>query len=324
MPLTFDLPIEELKNYQGKNPRPQDFDAFWEKGLAEMRALDGQFELIPAEFEASMAECFHLYFTGVGGARVHAKLLRPANATLPHPALLLFHGYTGDSGDWYDKLGYVAEGFTVAAMDCRGQAGLSNDNSSVTGNTLHGHIIRGLDDALRGCPEKLLFRQVFLDTAQLARIVMAMPGVDATRIGAMGASQGGALTVACAALEPRIKRAVPVYPFLSDYRRVWEMDLAKDAYLELQEYFRHSDPTHKLEEKVFEMLGYVDIQFLAPRIQADVLWVTALMDTVCPPSSQFAVFNKITSPKTMATYPDFGHETLPGLNDMAFRFLKSI
>ena len=324
MPLTFDLPIEELQAYQGKNPRPRDFDEFWEKGLAEMRALDRQVELIPAEFQASNAQCFHLYFTGVGGARVHAKLLQPRNATQPHPALLLFHGYTGDSGDWYDKLGYVAEGFAVAALDCRGQAGLSNDTSTVEGNTLHGHIIRGLDDALHGSPDKLLFRQVFLDTAELARIVMDMPVVDANRVGAMGASQGGALTVACAALEPRIKRAVPVYPFLSDYQRVWEMDQAKDAYLELQEYFRHSDPTHRCEEQVFETLGHIDIQFLAARIRAEVLWAIGLMDTVCPPSSQFAVFNKIVSPKTMAVYPDFGHEPLPGLNDKAFEFLKGI
>ncbi len=324
MPLTFDLPFEQLGSYQGRNPRPQDFDAFWEKGLAEMRATDAQVELIPAEFKVANAECFHLYFTGVGGARVHAKLLRPMDVPGPHPAVLMFHGYTGDSGDWYDKLGYVSEGFTVAALDCRGQAGLSNDNSAVTGNTLHGHIIRGLEDALNGSPEKLLFRQIFLDTAKLARIVMDMPDVDASRVGAMGASQGGALTVACAALEPRIKRAAPIYPFLSDYKRVWEMDQAKDAYLELQEYFRHSDPTHSCEDKVFEALGYIDIQFLAPRNQAEVLWGIGLMDTVCPPSSQFAAYNKIVSAKTMTVYPDFGHEPLPGINDRVFQFMRGL
>jgi cephalosporin-C deacetylase len=324
MPLTFDLPIEQLKSYQGKNPRPSDFDPFWDKSLAEMRSIDSQVEITPADFLVSNAECFHLFFTGVGGARIHAKLLRPSNALSPHPAILLFHGYTGDSGDWFDKLGYVAAGFTVAALDCRGQAGLSDDGGQVSGNTLHGHIIRGLDDALRDMPEKMLFRQVFLDTAQLARIVMEMPDVDANRVGAMGGSQGGALTIACAALEPRIKRAAPVYPFLSDYIRVWEMDQAKDAYKELQEYFRHSDPLHKLEDKIFEKLGYIDIQFLAPRIKAEILWGIGLMDTICPPSTQFAVFNKIVSQKTMAIYPDFGHEPLPGFNDQAFQFIKGL
>jgi cephalosporin-C deacetylase len=238
--------------------------------------------------------------------------------------VLLFHGYTGDSGDWFDKLGYVAAGFTVAALDCRGQSGLSIDVGGVSGNTLHGQIIRGLNDALQGSPEKLLFRQIFLDTAQLARIVMEMPDVDADQVGVTGGSQGGALTVACAALEPRIKRVAPQFPFLSDYMRVWEMDQAKDAYLELQEYFRHSDPMHKLEATVFEKLGYIDIQFLAHRVQAEVLWGIGLMDTICPPSTQFAVYNKLTSPKEMVIYPDFGHEPLPGWYDQAFQFLMGL
>ncbi len=286
-----------------------------------MRSIDPKIELIAAEFTAPNVECFDMFFTGVGDARVHAKLLRPSMTQSPHPAVLLFHGYTGDSGDWFDKLGYVAAGFTVAALDCRGQAGLSEDIGSVIGNTLHGHIIRGLDDALQGFPEKMLFRQIFLDTAQLARIVMDMPGVDENRVCAMGGSQGGALTIACAALEPRIKLAAPLYPFLSDYIRVWEMDQAKDAYKELQEYFRHSDPMHLREAAIFEKLGYIDIQFLAPRIKAEILWGTSLMDTICPPSSQFAVYNKIASPKRMVIYPDFGHEPLPGWYDQVFQSL---
>jgi len=237
MPLTFDLPFDQLKLYQGISPRPDDFDIFWDKGLTEMRSVNPQVELIPSKFHAPNVECFHLYFTGVGGARVHAKLLQPAKISSPHPAVLMFHGYSGNSGDWSDKLGYVAQGYTVAALDCRGQAGLSEDNGGVIGNTLHGHIVRGLDDALNGVPEKLLYRQIFLDTVQLAKIVMEMPDVDAERVGATGGSQGGALTIACTALEPRIKRAAPVYPFLSDYKRVWEMDQARDAYMNCRSTF---------------------------------------------------------------------------------------
>jgi cephalosporin-C deacetylase len=324
MPLTFDLPFDQLKLYQGINPRPDDFDAFWDKGLAEMRSVDSQVELISSTFQAPGVECFHLYFTGVGGARVHAKLLRPTRTSSPQPAVLMFHGYSGNSGDWSDKLGYVAQGYTVAALDCRGQAGRSEDKGGVIGNTLHGQIIRGLEDALKGAPEKLLFRQIFLDTAQLARIIMEMPGVDAERIGAMGGSQGGALTMACAALEPRIKRAAPIYPFLSDYKRVWEMDQAKDAYSELREYFRFFDPMHAHEDKVFEKLGYIDIQHLAGRIHAQVLWGIGLMDTICPPSSQLAAYNKINSNKSMAIYPDYGHENLPGFSDQCFQFFMSM
>jgi hypothetical protein len=71
-----------------------------------------------------------------------------------------------------------------------------------------------------------MYRQIFLDTAEMARIVMDMPEVDADRVGATGGSQGGGLTLACASLEPRVRRAAPCFPFLSDYRRVWDLDLA--------------------------------------------------------------------------------------------------
>ncbi len=320
MPLLFDMPLEQLKTYQGTNPKPNDFDAFWDRGLAEVRAIDPHVEMKPAAFQTPFAECFDLYYTSIGNARIHAKVLRPKHAQEPHPAVLMFHGYSGDAGEWSSKLGYPALGFTVAAMDCRGQGGLSQDPGGITGPTLQGHIIRGIDDE----PEKLLFRNIFLDTVQLARVVMDMPDVDAARIGATGGSQGGGLTLACASLEPRITRVAPVFPFLTDYRRTWNIDLAKDAYDELKWYFRRFDPTHAREDDVFTKLGYIDVQHLCRRIQGDVLMAVGLMDTICPPSTQFAAYNKIQSKKSVVFYPDFGHEYLPGNDDRMFEFLSAL
>jgi len=318
---TIDKPLHELYEYQGVNPRPGDFDSYWNEALEEMNATDPQVELRPANFSTSTADCFDLFFTGVGGSRVHAKYLRPKNSDGPHPAVLQFHGYSGNSGDWHDKLNYISIGFSVAALDCRGQGGQSEDLGGARGNTLRGHIIRGLDD---DDPRKLLFRQIFLDTAQLAKIVMGFEEVDARRIGVTGGSQGGALTLACASLVPEIKRAAPVFPFLSDYLRVWDMDLAKDAYDEIRTYFRQFDPTHQRKSEIFTKLGYIDIQHLAPRIKAEVMLGCGLMDTICPPSTQFACYNKITSKKKVVIYPDFGHEGLPGFNDSIFTFLSGL
>jgi cephalosporin-C deacetylase len=320
MPLSFDMPLEQLHTYQGINPRPHDFDTFWHDSLKEMQATDPDVDIVPAEFQTDFATCSHLYFTGTGGARVHAKLLQPKSNNGPHPAALMFHGYSGDAGDWLDKLGYVATGYTVAALDCRGQGGLSEDAGQVPGWTLRGHIVRGLD----GTPDQLTFRHVFLDTAMLARIIMDMPDVDENRVGATGGSQGGALTLACASLEPRIKKAAPVFPFLCDYKRVWQMDQAKDAYAELQEYFRKFDPLHQREEEVFTRLGYIDIQHLTARIEAEIYMGVGLMDTVCPPSTQFAAYNKITTKKALEIYPDYGHEALPGHSDRIFQFLSDL
>ncbi|MCK5529262.1 MAG: acetylxylan esterase [Kiritimatiellae bacterium] len=319
MPLV-DMSLEKLKLYEGTNPKPDNFDEFWDTGLEEMRGLDANVEMIAADFQVPFAKCSHLYFTGVGGARVHAKLLQPTAPKEKHPAVLQFHGYSADSGDWSSKLGLVGMGFTVAALDCRGQGGLSEDVGGVTGTTLKGHIIRGLDDD----PEKMLFRQIFLDTAQLAAIVMDMDDVDENRVAAMGGSQGGALTLACAALEPRIKLAAACFPFLSDYKRVWDMDLVNGAYVELKAFFRKHDPLHEREDEIFLQLGYIDIQNLTKRIKSKVMMSVGLMDTTCPPSTQFAAYNKITSEKGLVIYPDFGHEGLPGKEDKVVEFLKEL
>ncbi len=320
MPLLFDMPYEDLLTYEGTNPKPTDFDAYWDEALIEMNSLDPQVELTPADFQVDFTECFHLYFTGVGSARIHAKLLKPKGLTKPSPAVLMFHGYSGNAGDWVDKLPYVAAGYTVAALDCRGQGGQSEDPGGVKGWTLNGHIVRGLDDD----PKNLLYRAIFLDTAQLAKIVMEMPDVDENRVGATGGSQGGGLTLACAALEPRIKKAAPVYPFLCDYQRVWEIDQDVAAYDELRAWFRRFDPRHERETEVFTNLGFIDIQHLSPRIRGEVCMAVSLMDTICPPSTQFAAYNKISAPKSLVLYPDFGHEGLPDINDKIFKFMMDL
>ncbi|MEE9404521.1 MAG: acetylxylan esterase [Algisphaera sp.] len=318
MPLV-DMPLEELRSYKGRNPRPDDFDAYWERALGEMKAIDADMRLDRAAFQTPLVECFDLTFTGVDGARVYAKCLRPAGDAPAggRPAMVQFHGYTCDSGEWANYLSWAMAGFVVVSLDCRGQGGRSEDVGGVRGNTQSGHIIRGLEDS----EEKLLFRSIFLDAAQLAGLVMDMDDVDSTRVMARGGSQGGALTLACAALEPRVARIALVYPFLSDYQRVWEMDMVDGAYHELKQFFRLRDPKHEREAEWFRRLGYIDVQHLAPRIKARTLMACGLMDRTCPPSTQFAAYNKITAEKDVVVYPDFGHEHLPGFEDATFSFL---
>lgn len=319
MPI-LDMPLSELKTYRGTNPCPADFDEFWDKSIAEMREIDPKAELVKSDFKVPYADCYDLYFTSTFNSRIHAKLIKPKKVSGKVPAVMRFHGYSGESGSWLTFLPYAAAGYVVAAMDCRGQAGESVDGCVVSGNTLYGFITKGLLDG----PEKMYYRNSFLDAAMLARVVADMPEVDEERMGVWGGSQGGGLTLACAALEPRIKRAAPSFPFLSDYKRTWEMDLDKDAYTDLRQFFRQKDPRHEKEDFYFTRLGYADVQFLAPRIKAEVLMFSGLLDNICPPSTHFAVYNKIKSKKEIKIYPDFGHEGLPESDEMTFEFLMGL
>ena len=63
MPI-LDKPLEELRGYRGINPRPQDFDEYWDRALVELDRLGTGAELEPAEFRVPWAECFHLRLRG--------------------------------------------------------------------------------------------------------------------------------------------------------------------------------------------------------------------------------------------------------------------
>jgi cephalosporin-C deacetylase len=317
MPLV-DMPLEDLLKYQGRNPKPEDFDEYWDRALSELADINPDIRLEKYSLTSQSAECFDLSFSSVGGERVRAKYVRPRGKK-NCPAILQFHGYSWYGGDWSQKLNYVGEGIAIASLDCRGQGGESPDTSSYQGTTHKGQIVRGLE----GPADGLYFRKVFLDTAMLARVVANFDEIDPTRLGASGGSQGGGLTLACAALAP-IKMSAPVFPFLCDYKRVWEMDLAKDAYSELQYFFKLRDPRHMREDEFFTKLGYIDCQNLAPRIKGEVMLFAGLMDTICPPSTYFAAYNKITSKKQHVIYPDFGHETLVGSDDLIWEFFSSL
>ena len=323
MSLNNELSVSELYNYNGINPKPKDFDLFWSDGLNEVYSIDPKIELRKSDFTFPFGECFDLYFTGTKNARIYAKLLKPKDQKSKGPGLLIFHGYSGNSGGWSEKpskLAYVAAGFTVVAMDCRAQGGKSSDSGDRLGWSLRGHIVRGLKDS----PKNLYYRDVFLDSVQLARILMSFDGVDECRIAATGESQGGGLSLACASLVPTIKKVAPIFPFLCDYQRAWQFDTPDNAYQEIREYLRRFHPQDRDVSEVFNKLGYIDIQHFVSRITGETLMATALADTRCPPSTQFAVFNKINSKKHIEIYPNYGHERLPEHDDRIFQFLMSL
>lgn len=311
-----ELSLDELRRYQGRNPRPGDFDAYWDRAATELAETPVNVVQEPADFHSAVADAFDLTFTGTRGARVYAKVLVPKMA-VDAPAVLVFHGYGGNSGDWLSLLAYASEGFVVAALDVRGQAGYSTEPGAYSGSTLHGHIVRGVSDG----PDSLLYRQVYLDCVRLAHVVAALPEVDSARVCTTGVSQGGGLALACAALEPSIVRVAALYPFLCDWLRVWELGLAESAYQGIRDHLRAFDPTHQRRDEFFQRMGYIDVQHLAPRVRGTVLLGTGLADEVCPPSTQFAAYNKIQSPKRQVIYPDYGHEDIPGWRDLVFGFL---
>ncbi len=312
---TIDKPLSELKEYMGITPCPDDFDEFWDKRLARLNAIVPEVTFEDAPLKVKGAIIQKMTFIAEDGSKIVSRVVRP-DTTEKVPVMFRFHGLSGNSSDYCSNLAYAYAGFAVITMDCRNQGGESNDNTPRSAiNT--SWITRGYFEG----PENLYYTAIFSDIVQLVRLTKTLDFADPDRMFARGGSQGGALTVACSALcGDDIKACAPMYPYLSDYKRVYEMDLAEDAYKDLKDFIRKVIPEDGEREEFWKTLGYIDIQNMTKRIKANVYWFTGLMDKTCPASTQFAAYNKITSNKKMYIASLYGHESERNWRDKEFQF----
>ncbi|MGT2911706.1 alpha/beta fold hydrolase [Streptococcus cameli] len=307
------MSLEAMKTYRGRHEVPEDFDQFWDHQIAKHQKLP-EYELVEQAFQIPTANFYALTFQAENGSTIFSKCVFP-KSDKPVPVIFYFHGYQGQSPDWTESLKFVAAGYGVVCMDVRGQAGRSTDMGQFEGMTVKGQVIRG---AVQG-PEHLFYKDVYLDVYQLVEIVASFDFVDETALYSYGASQGGALALVAGALNPRIQRVVSIYPFLSDFKRVMELNDVNEPYNELFRYFRFSDPFHETEEIFLHTLSYIDVKNLAHRITCPVHMVTGLDDIICPPSTQFAIYNRLTCEKDIKLLPDYGHDALNvKVNDYVF------
>ncbi|HGQ3151175.1 TPA: acetylxylan esterase [Streptococcus pneumoniae] len=294
--------LEEIKTYRGRDEVPEDFDAFWD-GEVKNVSTPPSYHLEERDFHIPQVKCYELTFEGSKEGKVYARIVLPKSEEKV-PLIFHFHGYMGRGWDWADMLG---------------QSGYSQDGlRSPLGNTVKGHIIRG---AMEG-RDHLFYKDVYLDIYQLVEIVASLSQVDEKRLSSYGASQGGALALVAAALNPRIQKTVAIYPFLSDFRRVIEIGNTSEAYDELFRYFKFHDPFHETEEEIMATLAYIDVKNLAHRIQGEVKMITGLDDDVCYPITQFAIYNRLTCDKTYRIMPEYAHEAMNVfVNDQVYNWL---
>jgi dienelactone hydrolase len=140
------------------------------------------------------------------GVRVTANLYVP-DGKGPFPAVLGVHGHwsQGKIASRVQQRHHLLarDGFVVLAVDAFG----SGERGTRPGQfEYHGaHIAASLLNA----GESLLGAQV-IDNRRGIDVLQSLPFVDADRIGVTGASGGGNQTMWVAALDPRVKAAVPV------------------------------------------------------------------------------------------------------------------
>ncbi|WP_127791833.1 acetylxylan esterase [Agromyces sp. LHK192] len=299
-----DLTRAELHEYRPQVAEPADFDAFWERTLAESRAVAESPELTKVDSPLKLVDVYDLDFSGFAGDRVRGWVVVPAGTTEPLPTVVEFIGYNGGRGLPHERLGWAASGYAWVYMDTRGQGsqwgtGGSTPDPHGSGPAVPGFMTRGILD-----PEQYFYRRVFTDAALLLDAVRGFEFVDASRIAVTGTSQGGGIALAAAGLTPGLVAAMPDVPFLCHFERAVGL-IDRDPYQEVVRFLAvHRDAV----EQVFTTLSYFDAVNFAKRATAPALISVALMDPVCPPSTVYAAANHHAAGAEVVEYPFNEHE----------------
>lgn len=300
----FDLPAEQLRDYRPEVAEPDDFDAFWQRTLAESRALAQPPQLTRIDSPLRAVEVWDARFSGFAGERVAGWLLLPADRSEPLPAIVEYVGYGGGRGLPHEKLGWAASGYAHFIMDTRGQGGgwgtggVTPDPHGSTPAS-PGFMTRGIEH-----PDDYYYRRVFTDAVLAVDAVRSLDEVDAARVAICGGSQGGGITIAVAGLVGGLLAAMPDVPFLCHFARAVGLT-GEQPYSEIVRYLsvhRHAS------ERVFETLSYFDGVNFARRAAAPALFSVAMMDAICPPSTVFAAFNRWGGPARIEEYAFNNHE----------------
>lgn len=301
----FDLSPDQLREYKPERTEQPDHDAFWASTLAESRALASPPVVTPIDVGLRTVDTFDVTFSGYGGQPIKAWLILPAHRTGPLPAVVEYIGYGGGRGFPTDWLIMASAGYAHLVMDTRGQGsgwlpGATPDLEVDGGNPqTPGFMTRGI-----ARKETYYYRRVITDAVLAVDAAQSLPEVDNSRIAISGTSQGGGITLAVAGLRNDLAAALPDVPFLCHYRRATEIS-DSDPYKEIGRYLA----THRHQvDTVFETLSYFDGVNFATRAQTPALFSTALMDTVCPPSTVFAAYNHYPAEKDIRVWPYNGHE----------------
>jgi len=149
-------------------------------------------------------EQFHFSYAADAEQRVPGLMVRPASAGSKLPVVIVLHGTGGTKQGQLPLLRQLAaKGFVAIAIDGRYHGERTKKG---TGSAEYQEAM--LRTYQTGKEHPFLYDTVW-DTMRLIDYIETLSGADASRIGLIGFSKGGMETYLAAAVDPRIRVAVP-------------------------------------------------------------------------------------------------------------------
>ena len=302
---------EQLKPYT-KNPA--DFDAFWKATLEEARKTPVSVSCKHVDkYSTNETDCYLLKIKTDNRHSIYGYLTKPKD-NKKHPVVLCPPGAGIKTiKEPMRNIFYAKNGFIRLEMEIHGLNPEMTDEQfkeiTAAFDYENGYLTNGLDSR-----DNYYMKHVYVACVRAIDYLCSLPEWDGKNVFVQGGSQGGALSLITAALDPRVTACVANHPALSDMAGY--LDNRAGGYPHFNRLKNMFTP-----EKVATM-AYFDVVNFARRITCPVYLTWGYNDNVCPPTTSYIVWNLITDPKDKLITPINEHWTTETTNYNQMIWLK--
>ena len=289
------------------------FKQYWDEALNELSLVKSEFNMRKVDSLCSTnRDGYIVEMKSIDGLTIRGYYFVPRTQD-KHAAILHVPGY-GYGWEYLNDFLTSAENVAELAICVRGHgisADVFNPGSETPG--IWGYKL---------CSEnENAYRAIYMDCVRAVEFLLNRPEIDTSRIGVMGGSQGGGLTLVTAGLcNDKIKACAYFDPFPCDTRD--HLKIRTMCNTEIKNFLKFYNDECTFDHAL-DIQDLIDTKGFADWIKCPAFYAAALFDDDCPPHVGFAAYNKIKSQKKFKIFPNDSHlgESNPHADLM--RFLKT-
>jgi len=305
-------------------PMPKDFEQFWQKALKEARKVDLEpecFDVPDATNDQLVTKLVRLHVgknkwifgmltiprsgslsSGEGGGRGLPVVLCPpgAGSTKVFPS------------DYFGREGMIYLKIEIHDNDPR----IPNDEyNQMRAKKCDGYMRRGM-----ASKDTYYYKDVYVGCARAIDFLCSLPEWDGRNVIVTGGSQGGALTIITAALNEKVTMCAPFYPALCDLTGF--LHQRAGGWPKFFSGFYKDGKSDIPNEQAVETLQYFDVVNFARLLKVPTFMSWGYNDDTCSPTSVWAAWNAISSPKERDITPSSGHWRFPTSQQKCLEWMK--
>jgi len=278
---------------------PNDFKEFWEKGKAEAALCPMKVErtFVP-EFSNDKVNCYlvkvQAYKEDLG---IYGYLTMPKKegkypvVFTPPGAGIHVVDPTNSTSMAYAENGLIRFETEIHGIRPNLDAKTYKEIARSFGGGDNGYLVNGIEDR-----DKYYLKKVYLSCVRAIDYITSLPEWDGKNVIAQGGSQGGALALVTAGLDPRVTICAASYPALSDM--VGYLNNRAGGYPHMFVELKGMD-----KPEIIKTLQYYDVVNFAKQIKVPVFMTWGFNDNTCPPTTSYVVYNVLKTKKEALITP---------------------